>query len=84
MKKHTVFVALVVILSVMMVGFAGAADWYIVKHRSGAKAAIDYKPAQGSGWSVLSGPYKSKDEAARASGIDASARPPVKLPARPK
>jgi hypothetical protein len=84
MKRWRFFVALVLSLSLVMVGVAAAADWYVVKHKSGAKAAIDYKPSPGSGWSVLSGPYKSKDEAARTSGFDASAKPGVALPARPK
>lgn len=45
-----------------------AAEWYAVKHKLGETAITDQKP--GPGWTVIGGPYKTKDEAARAAGID--------------
>lgn len=50
-----------------------SSTWYVVKHKSGQTAVIDYKP--GKDWSIVSGPYASKDEAARAGAIDPATEP---------
>jgi hypothetical protein len=50
---------------------ANAAEWYIVKHKAGETVVIDYAP--GGDWTIIGGPYESKEAAARAGNIDPGA-----------
>jgi hypothetical protein len=67
--KKVMTIILVGVMAVFVLATMGfAAEWYVVKHKSGETAVLDEKP--GPGWSVVSGPYKTKAEAARAGGIE--------------
>ncbi len=68
MKKQRLIFCAVLSISLLFTITASAGDWYVVKHDLGDTVVIDYKP--GPRWTVVSGPYDTKQEAAKAGKID--------------
>jgi len=75
---------MVVVAALIAFGVAGvvvAADpgeFYVTKDAAGKVSIVDKKPADAK--SIVSGPYKTKDEADKASKAAGTAKKPVKLP----
>jgi len=53
---------------VMTIGPAMAVDWFVVQHKSGFTTVFDSEP--GPEWSVVSGPFATRDAAIRAAGSE--------------
>jgi hypothetical protein len=68
MKKLRLIIGAVLSITLLFAITAGAGTWYVVKHQLGDTLVIDYKP--GPNWTVVSGPYDTKAQAAREGGVD--------------
>jgi hypothetical protein len=68
MKKLRLIIGAVLSITLLMSLPAWSAGWYVVKHELGDTMIVEYKP--GPKWSVVSGPYDTKEAAARAGGVD--------------
>jgi hypothetical protein len=54
--------------AVMTISPAMALDWYVVQHKSGFTTIFDREP--GPEWSIVSGPFATRDAAIRAAGSE--------------
>lgn len=75
--KRIVVICAVLAFSVATV--AVAAEFYVVKDAAGKMSVVDKKPADAK--SIVKGPFKTKDEAAKAAKAPAAQKKPVAPPA---
>lgn len=61
------------VTSLAMAGSVFAADFYVIQDQLGQATVMEGHP--GLGWTIVGGPYKTKDEAQRALGAAGAVRP---------
>ena len=77
MLKRTVVILALLAFSVASVAIA--AEFYVVKDAAGKMSVVDKKPADAK--SIVKGPFRTKDEAAKAAKAPSAQKKPIAPPA---